>query len=348
MEGSGLETRQFYLQDAGYSTRYTLLPDATMGLACDYSPYGDIAAAGSHGGGGGLFLYQASIVSWTVPGMFHGYEWDLVSCMHHVRNRSLNIATGRWQQRDPLDQNVPAGGYQDGMNLYEYVRSQPVTWTDPKGLAIGERCCYTGNYNSWGTAKRKTVAWYIIPGFNKYANRTQYECHCELQCEDYNFVVYLPTVYFNTDRMRLERYDGYIGWERNPAGDRKKNGKKVHSILLADSYEDELKLARWEGEQVGEAIGRVAAASIQQSINNIKVQNPDSVVPPIEYTGVAEREAIIRTIRVATGDLAPEVMEKELNLLPPETLWATDHALKLAAYHAKCKEICATKKGQPE
>jgi len=126
MEGSGLETRQFYLQDAGYSTRYTLLPDATMGLACDYSPYGDIAAPGSHGGGGGLFLDQGTIVGSTVPGMFHGYEWDLVSCMHHVRNRSLNIATGRWQQRDPL-------GYADGMNLYEYVRSNPSAYLDAFG-----------------------------------------------------------------------------------------------------------------------------------------------------------------------------------------------------------------------
>jgi len=134
MEGSGLETRQFYLQDAGYSTRYTLLPDATMGLACDYSPYGDIAAAGSHGAGG-LFLYQGTIIGWTVPGMFHGYEWDLVSCMHHVRNRSLNIATGRWQQRDPL-------GYIDGMSLYQYVKSGPTRYVDPMGLTITKfKCC---------------------------------------------------------------------------------------------------------------------------------------------------------------------------------------------------------------
>jgi len=70
-------------------------------------------------------------------GMFHGYEWDLTCGMHHVRNRSLNIATGRWQQRYPLDQNVPAGGYQDGMNLYEYVKSNPGLLVDPTGTVAG-------------------------------------------------------------------------------------------------------------------------------------------------------------------------------------------------------------------
>ena len=172
MADSGLETRQFYLQDAGYSTRYTLLPDATMGLACDYSPYGDIAAAGSHGGGGGLFIYQGGIVAWTVPGMFHGYEWDLTCGMHHVRNRSLNIATGRWQQRDPL-------GYADGMNLYQYVKSAPDRAIDPTGL------------NTWSD----TGYWAITPAGDtrkkmEYTVEMQWECTKDAEAK----VIQLPTV----------------------------------------------------------------------------------------------------------------------------------------------------------
>lgn len=40
---------------------------------------------------------------------------------------SYDPALGRFLERDP-------GGYIDGANLYEYVRSSPVRWTDPSGL----------------------------------------------------------------------------------------------------------------------------------------------------------------------------------------------------------------------
>ena len=52
------------------------------------------------------------------------------------RNRMLHPAVGRFVQRDPLDQNQPGGGYHDGMNLYEYVRSNSILYRDPKGLWI--------------------------------------------------------------------------------------------------------------------------------------------------------------------------------------------------------------------
>jgi uncharacterized protein RhaS with RHS repeats len=42
--------------------------------------------------------------------------------------RTYSPQLGRWLQRDPL-------GYVDGMNLYEYVRSGPLTWIDPLGRA---------------------------------------------------------------------------------------------------------------------------------------------------------------------------------------------------------------------
>ena len=48
---------------------------------------------------------------------------------------------GRYVQRDRL-------GYVDGMNQYEYVRSNPVRWNDPSGLCVpGESCITDGNPN---------------------------------------------------------------------------------------------------------------------------------------------------------------------------------------------------------
>ena len=49
---------------------------------------------------------------------------------------------------------VPAAQYSDGMNLYQYVRSQPVTRTDPSGLWGGDvhnKGCKLGNTVDWAT-----------------------------------------------------------------------------------------------------------------------------------------------------------------------------------------------------
>lgn len=47
----------------------------------------------------------------------------------------MHPTAGRWLQRDPLIQNGPGGGYQDGMGLYEYVRCQPADMRDPRGTS---------------------------------------------------------------------------------------------------------------------------------------------------------------------------------------------------------------------
>ncbi len=65
---------------------------------------------------------------------YAGYEIDPVltgangrESIYHVRHRVLLSEIGRWNRRDPL-------GYVDGMSLYGYLRTNPLTKQDPLGL----------------------------------------------------------------------------------------------------------------------------------------------------------------------------------------------------------------------
>jgi hypothetical protein len=60
-----------------------------------------------------------------------------VTGLYDFRNRPYSASLGRWMGQDR--------GYWDGMNLYQYVGSNPVAFTDPSGLKLidtGVRECY--------------------------------------------------------------------------------------------------------------------------------------------------------------------------------------------------------------
>jgi RHS repeat-associated protein len=65
--------------------------------------------------------------------LFASYRLNPETGMYQVRHREYHPTLGRWVQRDPV-------GYHDGMNLYEYVGSNPIIGLDPKGLFT-----FTGN-----------------------------------------------------------------------------------------------------------------------------------------------------------------------------------------------------------
>ena len=60
------------------------------------------------------------------PYFFAGRRVDAESGLYYLRARFYDPVTGRFLSRDSL-------GYVDGMNLYEYARSNPVNFTDPLG-----------------------------------------------------------------------------------------------------------------------------------------------------------------------------------------------------------------------
>jgi RHS repeat-associated protein len=70
-----------------------------------------------------------SIIASTVgnPLMFAGAYWDGESGNYYMWHREYDTYLGRFLQRDPM-------GESESLNLYAYVRNNPINMTDPTGL----------------------------------------------------------------------------------------------------------------------------------------------------------------------------------------------------------------------
>ncbi|MBZ0165496.1 MAG: RHS repeat-associated core domain-containing protein [Candidatus Omnitrophica bacterium] len=117
-------TTYYYFTDGLGSVRQLANSSGTIVESYDYDPYG------------GTTIYDSSLTDITSSGssidnpyMFTGRRFDEETGIYHYRRRTYDPSIGRFLQRDPL-------GYYDSMNLYEYVRSNPINYVDPDGLAI--------------------------------------------------------------------------------------------------------------------------------------------------------------------------------------------------------------------
>ena len=90
-----------------------------------YDPYGKVSIYDASWSSRSSSSYNNSI-------LFAGYYRDGETQLYHVRFRFYHPHLGRWMQRDPLM-------YVDGMNLYEYVGSNPLMYFDPMGLGIFQK-----------------------------------------------------------------------------------------------------------------------------------------------------------------------------------------------------------------
>lgn len=120
-QGNGaLDERLYSLQDGNWNITSIVDNVASTQERYAYDAYGDSKILTP------AFLHRASsLFDWGRT--FAGYETEPNSGLFNVRNRQLHPCLG-WLQRDPA-------GYTAGSSLYEYVNSQPVSQTDPSGLA---------------------------------------------------------------------------------------------------------------------------------------------------------------------------------------------------------------------
>ncbi len=96
----------------------------SSGNVVEYYRYDAYGEASVYSGG---WVYQGSSSTVGNPYLFTGRRLDDETGLYYYRARYYSSTLGRFLQHDPL-------GYTEGMNLYEYVGSNPISFNDPFGL----------------------------------------------------------------------------------------------------------------------------------------------------------------------------------------------------------------------
>ena len=122
----------YYAHDHLFSPAALIDDNGTVVERYEYDAYGDCNVLDAD------YSKDADGISdYGNPYLFTGRRLDILDTaslkIMYYRNRYYDTETGRLLTHDPMD-------YVDGMNLYEYVKSNPVIGLDPQGLfsSIGD------------------------------------------------------------------------------------------------------------------------------------------------------------------------------------------------------------------
>ena len=120
--GSGLDQCLYALQDANYNvTALVGLVSGTWEVVerFEYTPYGTMTVLNASG------AQTTDSFNWLYG--FQGGRRDPVTGLINFQNRNYDPTTGTWMTQDPA-------GYVNGANLYQFVRANPESFLDPRGL----------------------------------------------------------------------------------------------------------------------------------------------------------------------------------------------------------------------
>jgi len=142
------DERLYYVSDANFNV--TALVDAETGEVVErymYDPYGKATVCEED-----WTPRQGNASAVANDVLYCGYRFDAETGLYHVRYRSYHPTVGRFSQPDPetvglvrldvptlvpgvwMAQNAEIQQQANGINLYQYVVSDPISLVDPYGL----------------------------------------------------------------------------------------------------------------------------------------------------------------------------------------------------------------------
>jgi len=129
------DQRLYYLNDANMNVTALVNTSGTVVERYVYDPYGKVTVLDGTTGGQTDWAADSDGVS-DVDNrtLYAGYHFDSETGLFHIRWRYYHPTLGRWLTRDPLNRDIPGGDYHNGMNLYEYIGTNPIRKWDTTGL----------------------------------------------------------------------------------------------------------------------------------------------------------------------------------------------------------------------
>jgi len=119
----------YYIKDRQYSIQAITNSLGNIVESYSYNSFGIMTMKDQNGQ-----VILKSNVNNTIT--FTGRRYDQESELYYYRNRMYSPTLGRFMQRDPK-------GYIDGMNLYAYVKNNPLKYLDAMGTQI------SNNRSAW-------------------------------------------------------------------------------------------------------------------------------------------------------------------------------------------------------
>jgi RHS repeat-associated protein len=137
-------TKHYAIQsDHLHTPRRLIQSDGQVAWQWAYSAFGDEQPTVAKNRFANVALNQSfgttTVAAVTFNLRYPGQYFDQESNLHYNLNRSLDAKTGRYTQSDPI-------GLRGGWNRFSYVEGNPLSNTDPLGLAVE----WTGGVKTFG------------------------------------------------------------------------------------------------------------------------------------------------------------------------------------------------------
>ena len=120
--GNGtLDERLYALQDPNWNVVAIAGTNGAIQERYTYTAYGKPSFQDST-----FAVRSPNVTSYVWDSLYTGRQYDPETGFYYYRNRFYSAELGRFPSRDPI-------GYNDGISLYQYVRSSPLSQLDPSG-----------------------------------------------------------------------------------------------------------------------------------------------------------------------------------------------------------------------